>query len=89
MDYGLIYGHFGLTALGLGGAAVAACIAQLGGAMIYLALFLTSRQTADYRVVGWRITLAGLKPLFRIGKDLAIRTTTAIFAGISVSCAAR
>jgi MATE family multidrug resistance protein len=73
-DYALIYGNFGLPALGLVGAAVAACIAQLGGATIYLALFLTSRQTADYRAVGRRITIAGLKPLFRIGHDLAIRT---------------
>ena len=74
LDYGLIYGNFGLPALGLGGAAVAACVAQLGGATIYLALFLTSRRTADYRAVGWRITIVGLKPLFRIGQDLAIRT---------------
>ena len=74
-DYALIYGNFGLPELGLIGAAVAAFIAQLGGATIYLALFLTSRQTADYRaVVGRRITIAGLKPLFRIGQDLAIRT---------------
>ncbi len=74
LDYGLIYGNFGLPALGLGGAAVAACLAQLGGATIYLALFLTSRQTADYRVVRWSITMIGLRPLFRIGQDLAIRT---------------
>ena len=75
LDYALIYGNFGLPALGLIGAAVAAFIAQLGGATIYLALFLISRQTADYRAaVGRRITIAGLKPLFRIGQDLAIRT---------------
>jgi putative MATE family efflux protein len=74
LDYGLIYGNFGLPALGLRGAAVAACVAQLGGATIYLALFMTSRQTADYRAVGSRITIVGLKPLFHIGQDLAIRT---------------
>ena len=73
-DYALIYGNFALPPLGLVGAAVAALIAQLGGATIYLALFLTSRQTADYRRVDRRITIAGLKPLFRIGQDLAIRT---------------
>ena len=74
LDYGLIYGNFGLPALGLVGAALAACLAQLTGVTIYLALFLTSRQTADYRGVGWRITITGLKPLLRIGQDLAIRT---------------
>jgi MATE family multidrug resistance protein len=74
LDYALIYGNLGLPALGLYGAAVAACVAQLGGATIYLALILTARQTADYRAVGWRITLVGLKPLFQIGQDLAIRT---------------
>lgn len=74
LDYALIYGNFGLPALGLYGAAIAACTAQLSGATIYLALFLTSRQTADYRAIVWRITLVGLKPLFRIGRDLAIRT---------------
>ena len=74
LDFAMIYGNLGFPALGLVGAAVAACIAQLSGAAIYLTLFLTSRQTTDYRTVGWRITIAGLKPLFRIGQDLAIRT---------------
>lgn len=74
LDYGLIYGHFGLPILGLSGAAAAACFAQLCGAMIYLTLFLTSEHNAEYRAVPWRITRAGLRPLFRIGQDLAIRT---------------
>ncbi len=74
LDYGMIYGNFGLPAFGLIGAAVAACIAQLTGATIYLVLYLTSKQTTDYRDIQWRITSAGLRPLFRIGQDLAVRT---------------
>ncbi len=74
LDYAMIYGNFGFPALGLVGAAVAACIAQLSGAAIYLTLFLTSKQTAEYRAIEWRITSAQLRPLFRIGQDLAIRT---------------
>jgi MATE family multidrug resistance protein len=74
LDFGLIYGNFGLPALGLTGAALAACAAQLCGAAIYLALFFKSKQTADYRTGPWRITYGALRPLFRIGQDLAIRT---------------
>jgi MATE family multidrug resistance protein len=74
LDYGLIYGRFGLPALGLTGAAVAAWCAQLGGAMVYSVLFFYSPQTANYRANNGCITSAGLRPLFRIGQDLAIRT---------------
>jgi MATE family multidrug resistance protein len=74
LDYAMIYGNLGLPAFGLLGAAMAACIAQLTGATIYLVLYLTSKQNAEYRDIQWRITGAGLRPLFRIGQDLAVRT---------------
>jgi MATE family multidrug resistance protein len=74
LDFGLIYGNFGLPALGLYGAALAACSAQLCGAAIYLALFFKSPLNTDYRAGSWRPSISGLKPLFRIGQDLAIRT---------------
>jgi MATE family multidrug resistance protein len=74
LDYGLIYGNFGLPSLGLRGAAIAAWIAQLTGATVSLAIFFVSRRTAAYRAVGWRISIAKLRPLFRIGGDLALRT---------------
>ena len=74
LDYGLIYGNLGLPRLGLKGAAIAAWIAQLTGATVSLAIFFASRRTAAYRAVGWRISMARLRPLFRIGGDLAART---------------
>jgi len=74
LDYGMIYGNFGFPALGLVGAAAAACVAQMIGATIYLLLFLTSDHTAAYRAIRWRLSFAELRPLFRIGQDLAIRT---------------
>ena len=74
LDYGLIYGHFGLPRLGLKGAAIAACSAQIVGATTCLGIFFLSRSMAAYRAVQWRLSLTRLRPLFHIGSDLAIRT---------------
>lgn len=74
LDYGFIYGGFGLPALGLVGAAVAAWLAQLIGAVVYLVFFLFSEQCTEYRAIRWRLSRVRLRPLFRIGQDLAIRT---------------
>jgi MATE family multidrug resistance protein len=73
-DYGLIYGHLGAPPLGLTGAGLAALAAQFSGAFAYLVIFFVSRKTAPFRAVSWRFSVADLRPLFRIGQDLAIRT---------------
>jgi putative MATE family efflux protein len=90
LDYGLIYGHLGLPRLGLKGAAIAAWVGQLIGAAACLSTFFFSRSTKPYRNAQWRVSLARLGPLFRIGSDLAIRTGalrgSLVFA---TSCAAR
>jgi putative MATE family efflux protein len=74
LDYGLIYGNFGLPRLGLAGAAIAASAAQFTGAVICLRIFFLSRSTAPYRTMKWRMSLRRARPLFRIGGDLAVRT---------------
>jgi len=74
LDYALIYGNLGLPSLGLRGAAIAAWIAQFTGATVSLAIFFASRRTAAYRAIGWRFSVAKLRPLFRIGGELALRT---------------
>jgi putative MATE family efflux protein len=90
LDYGLIYGHFGLPRMGLSGAAIAAWVGQLVGAVTCLGIFFFSRSTTAYRNAKWCISLTWIRPLFRIGSDLAIRTGalrgSLVFA---TSCAAR
>jgi putative MATE family efflux protein len=90
LDYGLIYGNFGFPRLDIRGAAVAAWVGQLVGVGISLGIFFFSRSMAAYRAVKWRISLSRLRPLFRIGGDLAIRTGalrgSLVFA---TSCTAR
>jgi putative MATE family efflux protein len=90
LDYGLIYGNFGFPQLGIKGAGVAAWVGQLVGAATCLGIFFSSHSMAAYRSVNWRISLTRLRPLFRIGGDLAIRTGalrgSLVFA---TSCTAR
>jgi putative MATE family efflux protein len=73
LDYGLINGNFGLPAMGLNGAATAAWISQGIGAATCIAFFFSSRM-ASYRPPLWRLRSGQLRPLFRIGRDLAVRT---------------
>lgn len=74
LDYVLIYGEFGFPALGLRGAAMASLSAQMIGAVMCLGLFFLSPATTSYRAARWTVSMTQLLPLFRIGRDLAIRT---------------
>jgi MATE family multidrug resistance protein len=89
LDYGLIYGNFGFPRLGIRGAAVAAWVAQFFGAAACLWIFFFSFD-GGYKVAKWRLISTELRPLFRIGSDLAIRTGalrgSLVFA---TSCTAR
>jgi putative MATE family efflux protein len=74
LDYALIYGRLGFPAIGLQGAGIAAFIAQLIGAATCIAILRFSPVTAPYRPSRRIISFAKLLPLFRIGRDLAVRT---------------
>jgi len=68
LDYGLIFGHFGLPALGVAGSALATVLANaLGACVIILSVFLSkTRMTFNLRVfipLDWPL----LKKILRIG----------------------
>ncbi|HID98695.1 MAG TPA: MATE family efflux transporter [Thiotrichaceae bacterium] len=68
LDYGLIFGHFGLPALGVAGSALATVLANaLGASVIILSSFLSkTRMTFNLRVfmpLDWQL----LKNILRIG----------------------
>ena len=90
LDYVLIYGGFGILPMGLKGAAIAAWIAQFLGATICLSVFVCSARNGRYRPSKWRVNVVQFRPLFRIGRDLAIRTGALRFSLIvAIGTAAR
>jgi MATE family multidrug resistance protein len=74
LDYGLIYGAFGLPALGLRGAAIAALLSQITGGLICLRLLFVSPYSDRYGLNRWKWSRRRFLPLFVIGRDLAVRT---------------
>ena len=82
LDYALIYGAFGLPAMGLKGAAIASLVSQAIGGAICIKLLFFSSYTTRYGLTQWRFNLRRLLPLSRIGRDIAIRTGALRFSMI-------
>jgi MATE family multidrug resistance protein len=67
--YGLIFGHFGLPALGMVGAGISAALTHGSMAILMLAHVLTDRQFRRYALLGrlWRPDWSRLREICRIG----------------------
>lgn len=74
LDYLLIYGGFGLPAMGLRGAGIATLISQILAGTICLGILSFSSYASQYRLNRWRFDPRRLLSLFQIGRDLAVRT---------------
>jgi len=72
--YALVFGHFGLPALGVAGSAAAADIARLLGAVALVAL-LWRPGPASVRGAGWRLELDVVWRVLRIGIPTAVEQT--------------
>jgi multidrug resistance protein, MATE family len=72
--YGLIFGAFGLPALGLQGAGIAAALTNLLMFAGLLAYVLTDRQFRRYQVLGrfWRPDWARFREIFRLGLPIGV-----------------
>ncbi len=74
LDYLLIYGGLGLPALGLQGAAIATLACQILAGVICLGILFCSSYSSHYGLGRWRFNARRMLSLFRIGRDLAVRT---------------
>ena len=73
-NYGLIFGAFGLPALGLLGAGIATALTNLAQFAALLAFVLVDRRFRRYRLLGrlWRPDWARLRELLRIGLPIGV-----------------
>jgi multidrug resistance protein, MATE family len=68
-NYTFVFGHFGMPALGLRGAALASVLTNVVTLIVYAMVFATDRKLRRYRLLGrwWRIDAARLGDILRIG----------------------
>jgi MATE family multidrug resistance protein len=68
LDYGLIFGHWGLPEMGIKGAALATVLAGCFSATVYLALFLRHRYREEFSTLsGWKLESSLFLRLCRYG----------------------
>ncbi|MEO6388126.1 MAG: MATE family efflux transporter [Croceibacterium sp.] len=73
-NYALIYGHFGLPALGLNGSAIASVVTGVAMLGAYGAVFAWHRQLRRYHLLGrwWRAEWPRLREMALIGAPIAL-----------------
>ncbi len=68
LDYGLIFGHWGLPAWGIRGAALATIIGTLSSALMYLILILQPQYREQFATLsGWKLDIKLFLRLLRFG----------------------
>jgi len=84
-DYALIFGAFGLPALGLRGAGIATALTNCGLFLSLLGYVLIDRRFRRYRILGrvWRPDWARLREIFRLGLPIGLTLVmeVGLFAG--------
>ncbi len=79
LNFGLIFGRFGLPAMGITGAALSTVIGQLAGALIYVALILGRRNRQEFDTAsGYRFDAALLKRLVKFGFPAGLQVSIEI-----------
>jgi MATE family multidrug resistance protein len=84
-NYALVFGHFGLPALGLEGSALSSIVTTSVMMMAYIVVILTDRRLRRYRLFGrwWRADRARFADLLRVGLPIAgtILAEAGLFSG--------
>ena len=84
-NWALVFGHLGLPALALPGAALASVITSSSTLMLYVAVLLTDRRLRRYRLFGrwWRADWVRLADVLRIGLPMTatILAEAGLFSG--------
>lgn len=80
LDYAWIYGEFGFPALGLKGAAYASVLSQALGGIVCLKLLFFSKYAEEYGVRVQPLSRNRFLPLFRLSRELTVRTASLFFS---------